>query len=267
MPIDEREVMLYDDLLTAVLVQLEEDGNPQVYVPVKPLSDALGLSWAGQSERIRRDEVLSEEMRLIRVTRTNPQGGRPDSLCLPLEFIPGWLFGIQASRVKPELKKKILLFRRECYKVLSEAFQTGRLTADPAFDNLVQKDSPAAQAYRMAQAMMQLAQNQLLLESRLDHHDAQFGDHEQRIEQLEATLGDPKRHITPGQAMQISQAVKAVALELSKQSGRNEYGGVYGELYRRFEITSYKLLPAAKFEEAMAWLNDWHGALVGDAPF
>ena len=33
----------------------------------------------------------------------------------------------------------------------------------------------------------------------------------------------------PEQASQISQAVKAVAMELSKQSGRNEYGGVYGE--------------------------------------
>ena len=149
-PIDEREVLLYDDTLTAVLVLPEADVDPQIFVPVKPISDALGLSWAGQSERIRRDDVLAEEMRLIRVTRTNSPGGRPDVLCLPLEFIPGWLFGLQVSRVKPELRDKILLFRRECYRVLSEAFQEGRLTADPAFSNLVQGDSPAAQAYRMA---------------------------------------------------------------------------------------------------------------------
>jgi hypothetical protein len=68
-------------------------------------------------------------------------------------------------------------------------------------------------------------------------------------------------------ASQISQAVKAVAMKLSEQSGRNEYGGVYGELYRKFSITSYKLLPAKKFEEAMNWLTEWHQSMVGDEPF
>jgi hypothetical protein len=48
---------------------------------------------------------------------------------------------------------------------------------------------------------------------------------------------------------------------------RNEYGGVYGELYRKFSITSYKLLPAKKFEEAMNWLTEWHQSMVGDEPF
>jgi hypothetical protein len=64
--------------------------------------------------------------------------------------------------------------------------------------------------------------------------------------------------------MQLSQAVKTVAMKLSKASGRNEYGGVYGELYRKFGITSYKQLPAAKFDEAAKWLNEWRGALSND---
>ncbi|MBK8129458.1 MAG: hypothetical protein IPK53_11350 [bacterium] len=32
-------------------------------------------------------------------------------------------------------------------------------------------------------------------------------------------------------------------------------------------MTSYKLLPAAKFEEVMSWLTTWHQDLVGDTPF
>lgn len=105
-----------------------------------------------------------------------------------------------------------------------------------------------------------MARQQLLLESRLDTH-------EDRLEAIEATLGDPGRHITPDQAMQLSQAVKTVALKLSKASGRNEYGGVYGELYRKFGITSYKELPAAKYEDAMSWLNEWRESVEGDVPF
>jgi hypothetical protein len=67
--------------------------------------------------------------------------------------------------------------------------------------------------------------------------------------------------------MQISQAVKTVALALGKRTKRNEFGAVYGELYRKFGITSYKMLPAKKFEPAINFLTEWHQNLEGDAPF
>jgi len=50
-------------------------------------------------------------------------------------------------------------------------------------------------------------------------------------------LTPANRYVTPDQASQISQAVKAVALAIGKKSGRNEFGAVYGELYRKFGIT------------------------------
>ena len=55
-------------------------------------------------------------------------------------------------------------------------------------------------------------------------------------------LGDTGRYVTEDQASQISQAVKTVALKLGKKSGRNEYGAVYGELYRKFGVPGYKQL-------------------------
>jgi hypothetical protein len=74
--------------------------------------------------------------------------------------------------------------------------------------------------------------------------------------------------VSDEQASQISQAVKAVAMAFSKQTGRNEYGGVYGELYRRFGITSYKLLPARRFQEAMDWLSEWYQSITDEeTPF
>jgi len=84
---------------------------------------------------------------------------------------------------------------------------------------------------------------------------------------IEAQLSPPAHAITESQAMQISQAVKAVAIAQGRQTKRNEFGGVYGELYRKFEITSYKLLPASKFDEAMKFLTEWHISLTGDSPF
>jgi hypothetical protein len=39
-------------------------------------------------------------------------------LCLPLDLLPGWLFGIQPTRARPELVDKLKRYRRECFRVL-----------------------------------------------------------------------------------------------------------------------------------------------------
>jgi hypothetical protein len=57
-------------------------------------------------------------------------------------------------------------------------------------------------------------------------------------------------------------------LELGKTTKRNEYGAIYGEVYRREGITSYKLLPAHRFETVMRWLAEWYKQVTDkDLPF
>jgi ferritin-like metal-binding protein YciE len=151
---------------------------------------------------------------------------------------------------------------------LAEAFQEGRLTTDPTLDELLKSDSDAVQAYKMLQALVKLARNQILLESQLQTHTVQLADHDERLENIESTLGDTGRLVTPDQASQISQAVKTVAIALGKKSGRNEFGAIYGELYRKFGITGYKMLPARQFEAAMRFLTEWYQELTGEGlPF
>jgi hypothetical protein len=272
-PIEQKEVWFYDDEITAVLIQVE---NEQViYIPLRPICDHLGLDWSAQTRRIYRDPILNKYVRFVAITATNPEeaqkGGNPNMLCLPLDYLNGFLFGISANRVKEDLRDRVLLYQERCYKVLYEAFQEGRLTETTDFDVLLSSDTPAAQAYKMAQAIMQMARQQMLLESRLDAHGSQLLNHEQRLEELEATLGDTGRFVTADQAMQISQAIKTIAGEIQKRTGRNDYGKMYGQLYREFGITSYKQLPANKFNDAMDWLTTMFrnvtGATGDDVPF
>lgn len=256
-PVEQKTIFFYEDEITAVRTE-----NGGIFVPIRPIAERLGLSWSGQRERINRDRVLSEEVATVRVTRT--EGSRQitrELLCIPLDYLSGFLFGISAERVKPEFQEDVIRYQRECYKVLSEALSEGRLIADVTFDDLLQTADPGTvQAYQIAQAIMRLARNQILLESRLS---GRMDDHESRLVTLEAQLGDTGRNVTPDQASQLSQAVKAVAIELGKKSGRNEFGAIYGELYRKFGITSYKMLPARRFEEAMQFLTDWHESVTG----
>ena len=56
-------------------------------------------------------------------------------------------------------------------------------------------------------------------------------------------------------------------MALSKASSQNKYGGVYGELYRHYEVPSYRELPASKYDDVMAWLNQWLQSIIGEGPF
>ena len=265
-PVEQRTVDFYGDELLAIRA---EDG--QVYVSLRHLCEAIGLARQGQVRRIRDHKILAKGYQGGNVLLPPSPDGRGGGVqrvgMLRVDLVPLWLSGVRVQAAREEIRAKLERFQEEAAKVLWEAFQEGRLTVDPSFSELLESDSPAAQAYRMARAMMELARNQLLLEARLDMYDTRFLDHENRLEGIEAVLGAPDRFVTPDQASQISQAVKTVAMKLSKKSGRNEYGGVYGELYRKFGITSYKQLPAAKFDEAMRWLNEWRESIEGDVPF
>ncbi|MBX3059141.1 MAG: ORF6C domain-containing protein [Anaerolineae bacterium] len=257
-PIEQQRVIFYEDEITAVLVQ--SGGKPQIFIPLKPICDRLGVTWPSQLNRINRDPVLSKKLKGIFIMNT--PGGRQEMSCLPLDYLNGWLFGIDTRRVKEEIRDRLIRYQEECFKVLSEAFQEGRLTTDPDFDTLLhQASADAVEAYQMALAVVKLARNQIMIEARLD-------DYGRRLEAVEATLSVPERFVTREQASRISQAVRAIGHVLSERNGRSEYGAVYGELYRNFEVSAYRELPAQKYEEAMKWLNAWYQRLTNqDIPF
>lgn len=252
-PVEQKTILFYEDELTAV-----RTGDGRIFVPVRPIVERLGLNWSGQLARLRRDPVLKEEQGVCVI---HTPGGRQEAVCIPLDYLSGFLFGISADRVNPEYRADVLRYQRECYKVLAEALQEGRLVGDVTLEELLHTGDPdTIQAYQIAQAVMRLARSQLLLEARLG---GRIDEHEGRLVAIEEKLANPDRLVSPEQASQVSQAVKAVALELGRKSGRNEFGAIYGELYRKFGITGYKMLPARRFEEAMQFLTQWHESLTG----
>lgn len=249
-PIEQSEVDFYGDDIPAVIIE-----GGEVYVPVRPICQFLGVQWAAQSKRIKRDPILSESALSVSVmdTQSTPPQNRTMT-CLPLDYLNGWLFGINANRVNPEIKELLLRYQRECYRVLAKHFSQREVTPGTA---------TLAHVRDMSLAIATLAQEQMEFEQETGDR---FEGVELRLSVVEDKLSSGDA-VTNDQASQISQAVKSVAMKLGEQSGRNEYGGVYGELYRKFGITSYKLLPAGRFQEAMKFLTDWHQSLVGEEPF
>jgi hypothetical protein len=254
-PIAERTVLFYDDQIRLVIVQ--QGGQQIAYVPLRPICEFLGVAWSPQLRRINRDPILAEAATSVTVTVTEG-GQRGQMLCLPLDYLNGWLFGINASRVKDEVRDRLLRYQRECYQALAQAFggtQAEEATS-PTLTALAQVREMGLAIVRMAEEQMAFERRLATTENRLDQAAVVYGDLTKRVRALEQKIlpGDP---VTEEQASQISQGVKTVALTLGKQTGKNEFGAVYGELYRRFGITSYKLLPASRFAEAMKFLTEW----------
>jgi hypothetical protein len=121
-PVEQKSIEFCGDDLMAVCVQLE--GQSAVYVPVRPICDYLGLEWLAQYRRISRDPILSSE--LIACVVVMATQGQPDQrremLCLPLDRVNGFLLGINANRVRQEVRDRLVQYQRECYHALADAF-------------------------------------------------------------------------------------------------------------------------------------------------
>jgi hypothetical protein len=52
-------------------------------------------------------------------------GGTQEGLCLRIEYLNGWLFGIDDTRVKEGIRDKVIEYKKNCYLVLYEYFQKG----------------------------------------------------------------------------------------------------------------------------------------------
>lgn len=256
-----REVTFYDDVL---LVALVED-TP--YVAIRPITEFIGLEWSSQRLRIQRDDILREESRLVLMTGAD--GKQREMFSLPLEFLPGWLFGVTPSRARPEYREKLTQYRRDCFRVLWQAFQTELAQRSP----VATTPNPLMEVRGLALAVAQMAEQQMELQAqvitaneKIDQAITIVGDLEKRlttVEQITTTTSA----ITNPQATEISNRVKALAEVLTQtHPGKNHYQGVFGELYRRFGVSSYKLIRQEQYQAVLDFLERWRKTALKERP-
>lgn len=99
------------------LIVLNHQNKP--YIAMKPVCENIGLDWHAQRQRIHRHHVLSKGEVMITLPS---KSGNQEYLCLPISMINGWLFGIETSRVKPEIRATLEQYQLECFDVLYNHF-------------------------------------------------------------------------------------------------------------------------------------------------
>jgi hypothetical protein len=104
-------------------------GEDEPYVSVRALAHGLGLDVASQLKRIERDAVLRSSM--VMTPAVGADRRNREMQAIPLAMVPGFLFGIDASRVRPDLQDRLNGFKRECYAVLDQYWRGGGVAANP----------------------------------------------------------------------------------------------------------------------------------------
>lgn len=89
-------------------------------IVVKDICEAIGIEYSRQVKRIKADE--SYESKLIKV---QTKGGLQEVFTIPLSKLNGWLFSINPNKVKPEVKQKLIEYKKECFNVLNNYFNNG----------------------------------------------------------------------------------------------------------------------------------------------
>ena len=266
-PLQQKIVPFYGDELVAVQ---QPDGA--IFVLFARLCENLGLARGGQVRRIQRHAVLSEGLTSVAV---QTEGGPQEAQCLRLDLLPLWLSGLQARRVKEELQPKLVHYQREAAGVLWQAFKPQILvdetTIVPSESQAIrQLQQIAEMGYaiaRMAEQQIELQRQQEVLGRRMDSAARVIKDVQGHLATVEVRLGvledqfHPAAYITEPQATEVSNQVKALAeLLTGTDKAKNHYQGIFAELYRRFGVSSYKLIRQEQYAAVLQFLEEWRAA-------
>lgn len=266
--------------VSEVLVPAEQDtvdfyGHPLIVVRLEDgricavlrwLCRGLNLDPSGQLERIKRRAALTEG--LVRV-QVNTAGGPQEMPAITLRVLPGWLYTIDETRVKPEAREDIIVFQRECTDVLAEHFANKPRQALPAPDTLVpsepitKPEHPAADADRSAwieyhEAMVAWMRWQDEIDrwrASVDQRQTELEGRMEGIEEVTRLIPEILDRLGPETLSPEHQAtVKNLAKRLNELAGFS-YAMIYGELNAAFHVGKYSDIPAARWPDVLAWFK------------
>lgn len=109
--------------------------NQNAMIPIRPICEALGVSYSSQLQKLKNDEDLSSVVLLSNTTGAD--GKSYEMVCIPIEYVFGWLFTINPMNVKPEAQKAVREYRRDCYHALYEHFFNKTRDREQSFERTI----------------------------------------------------------------------------------------------------------------------------------
>jgi hypothetical protein len=279
-PTDQDTVPFYGHELIAVMLP---DGR--ICAVMRSLAGGLGLNLQSQLRHIRGRAALADGLVAVRV---DTEGGPQTMQALTLDVLPGWLFSVDERRVKPEAQPDVILFQRECVRILAEHFAHKRQLALPAPQSVVPADPQlAGQVTALTEqidtlsgavnlmrehlaALLSLPGQVAGLSEQMSEAVTMLGSLAERQDAAEAQLAQVDartQRLSPPHACQVQEMVDRMVRETKRLPAPLSYAIIYGRLKHRFRVGSYKEADDGRFDELMVYLRDeLSRATAGEAP-
>lgn len=247
-PLEQHTIEFYGKQLIAVRLPNGEPGAVFRY-----FCENLGLSLGSQLNRVKRKKALAGGLHYARI---NTPGGPQVLAVLTLKVLPGWLFDIDAARVKAESRPEIERYQAECVDVLYKWASTPRLAAPAGLVNAEPVEKPERPGEDAS------------LEDWRDYHQqmaaftdwrismqAWRGSVEERLESIEAVIPIILEQLPPPTITPDHQnMVKHYVSELSKATNKHS-GTIYSTLYTTFQVPRYQELREAEWDKVQSWFR------------
>lgn len=134
-----------------IKIQCCVDSTGNVFIALKPICDAIGIHTDKAYESIKKDPILGPKATVRWVLDAKKR--KFPMQTLPMEYVHGWLFQIDASKVSAAAKPKLIEFKEHCYQVLFNHF-FGRYRIYEA--NLAEKRLIEAEINQLAEERAEL---------------------------------------------------------------------------------------------------------------
>lgn len=131
-------------------------------VAIRPICEALGIAYERQTTKIKEHPILSSTV--TQRVMVAADGKQREMLCLPLEYIFGWLFTINPANVGEEARPALIAYQQECYHALFSYFtepQTFLKQKQEVMEKKVTEYQECQRRFKDAQKLMNEAKSEL----------------------------------------------------------------------------------------------------------
>jgi hypothetical protein len=235
---------------------LADDLN--IYIPIAPVCDILGIGATPQAQHIRRHRSLRKGLALFEFeVRHGETATRRQKLnAISLTRFHTWLSHIAVDELKNEAARSSLEKMQDNLADVIYAY-FGRPVMPK--DVLAEKEGSLAPDLRtFYEGIEQARQARQLAESAIDRLAAL----EDRLDGLEVRIAPRlEEFITPDQQRQFIRIVNILG-DLLKKKNKGDIPTVHNGLKDQFGFTSYKLIPAGNFPAILQFCAQWYARLT-----
>lgn len=93
----------------------------EVYVPIKPICEILGVNYTTQAEKLKNHPAFSSSVATLRGV-TGADRRQYSLTVIPLMFFFGWICNIEMNEAKEGKQKELIIAQVECNKIFYNAF-------------------------------------------------------------------------------------------------------------------------------------------------